>query len=112
MAARGLRLHAGAYMMKRLIFTIVGLLIAVQARAATPGVYDNGAFFPQDTVAQANQKISDIKKSAGHDLMVETYSSTPADMQSQYDPANKKDFFEKWLLSRARAQQVHGVFVL
>ncbi len=100
--------------MKRILLLIVGLVagLSMQARAATPGVYDAAGFFSADAVTQANQVISDIKQSTKHDLMIETYSSIPADMQSAYDPAKKNDFFEKWLVSRARATQVRGVFVL
>jgi uncharacterized membrane protein YgcG len=101
-------------MMKRILLLIVSLLagLSPQARAATPGVYDAAGFFSADAVTQANQVISDIKQSTKHDLMIETYSSIPADMQSAYDPAKKNDFFEKWLVSRARVLQVRGVFVL
>jgi uncharacterized membrane protein YgcG len=99
-------------MMKKIVFTVIGLLLAVQAKAASPAVYDNAGFFSPDAVAQANQTIADIKKSTGKDVMVETYSSIPADMQATYNSADKNAFFEQWLVSRARVEHVNGVFVL
>jgi len=88
------------------------LLAAPSARALEPQVRDDAGFFSRQAIDQANDIIKQIKQVHGKDVMVEAFVSLPSDMQAQYDPANKDQFFENWLTSRAKELGVNGVYVL
>src|SRR6476660_6744325 len=82
------------------------------ARALEPQVRDDAGFFSRQAIDQANDIIKQIKQVHGKDVMVETFATIPSDMQAQYDPANKDQFFENWLTSRAKELGVNSVYVL
>src|SRR5437016_8860069 len=88
------------------------LLLAGKAAALEPQVRDDAGFFSPQTVEQANAIIKQIKDDHGKDVMIETFAAIPADLQAQYDPDRKDQFFENWLTSRAKELGVNGVYVL
>src|SRR5262245_45920678 len=91
------------------------LLIAAPVGAATPEVKDHAGYFSNQVVQKANAEIALIKKDFGKDLLIESFPEIPADRKADYDPkdpSKRSAFFVSWALERARAADIHGVYVL
>lgn len=91
------------------------LLMAGFASAVTPEVKDRADYFSKDAVEKANAEILAIKKEFNKDLLIETFPEIPADKKADYDPKDKEKraaFFLKWAEERAKAADVHGIYIL
>jgi hypothetical protein len=96
-----------------LLTVIAGLAImAPPSQAATPRVSDEGHFFSADAVAKANQRIKDIQRLYGKDLLVETVPGVPATMERRFKELGKKEFFVTWAHRRAEDAGINGVYIL
>ncbi|HEY8666462.1 MAG TPA: TPM domain-containing protein [Tepidisphaeraceae bacterium] len=99
------------------IFSGLVLLIAFSvgsrpALALEPKVRDDARFFSKETMATADEKIAQIKRDYGKDLMVESFPAIPENLLGEYSEDNKKQFFESWCLRRAQELGVNGIYVL
>ncbi|OAI40641.1 hypothetical protein AYO40_04545, partial [Planctomycetaceae bacterium SCGC AG-212-D15] len=77
-------------------------------------VRDNGEYFSRETIAKANELIAQIKKDTGKDVVIETFSTAPADRREALEaPGDKgKEALYKWAVDRTREHKVHGVYIL
>ena len=89
----------------------VTLLLSVAATAGAE-VRDAAGFFSEDAVRQATFDLREAKQKYGKELLVETFPTVPADMQSQLSQLGKEQFFEQWARQRAREAKIDGVAVL
>src|SRR4051794_15508094 len=88
------------------------LAFARPAMAVRPVVLDGGDFFKLETIDKANAVIRHIKQTSGKDLMVETYATVPDQMRADYERKGRDVFFNDWLVQRALALKVDGLFIL
>jgi hypothetical protein len=106
--------------MRRLFTLILPLLacaagvfaFAGSARAASSGVQDDGQFFSSDAVSQADRIIQDIKSRHKKDVLVQTYTSIPDNLQAKFQSLGKQKFFEQWAREIGRSQHVNGIVIL
>ncbi len=75
-------------------------------------VRDEGKFFSDKARAEADKKIAEIRRAYGKDLLVETFDMVSEDKILEYSPKYRGEFFQAWLIERARAAQVNGVCIL
>ena len=94
--------------MRKASFPLLILLYASSVLAAPAEVIDEGRFFSPDTIATANQQLSQIKQQHGVDLRIETYPSVPSELRSQYNPDRRAQFFTQWGYQRAKAAGMTG----
>ena len=87
----------------------------VSAMAVAPVIKDEGKFFSEGAVDNANNKIREIHHDFGKDLLIETFASVPADLAKDVDLQDKEarsKFFEKWARERAREADANGISIL
>jgi uncharacterized protein len=80
--------------------------------APTTGVNDDAQFFSPQAVEQANLKIQSIRKEFKKDLLIETVTAVPAEMQSNLDQLGRQRFFAEWADQRAEAARLSGIYIL
>lgn len=86
-----------------LAFGCIAFLAALAwAPPARAQVSDQGGFFSERAIVQAHQIINDIRQRTGMKVVVETYQAIPADRRANYTDARKAEFFEDWLVDRAK----------
>ncbi len=86
--------------------------IGPASAAVTPRVSDEARFFSPDAVAKANQKIREIYRDYGKDLLIETVLRVPPDMQTKYKALGKRKFFAHWAIKRAEDSGCKGIYIL
>ena len=94
---------------------LLGVRLAVAglaSAAVTPRVSDDAKFFSPGAVEQANQKIREIYRDYGKDLLIETVLRVPADLQPKYKALGKTKFFADWAARRAEDSGCKGIYVL
>src|SRR4051812_21580902 len=81
-------------------------LLLLLAAAAPPlgaaGVRDDAGFFSRQTRDTVNSTLQRIQQQRGKNVVVETYPGIPQSMQGSYDPNNKTNFFDQWMVQRGR----------
>lgn len=82
------------------------------ALAMTQQINDEGKFFSPAAIDKANQKIRDIYRDYGKDLLIETVARLPHDLQERYKALGKRKFFVDWAVKRAEESGCKGVYVL
>lgn len=82
------------------------------AHATTPQVNDEGRFFSAAAVDKASQKINDIYRDYGKDLLIETVPRIPDDLQQRYKALGRRKFFVDWAMKRAEESGCKGVYLL
>ncbi|MGL4555746.1 MAG: TPM domain-containing protein [Gemmataceae bacterium] len=95
----------------------LGLLLTFLAGGAALAVYppevkDDGKFFKNVSLVEANKRVRAIYEKYQKDVVVETLASLSADQTKQMDKDGKAKFFAQLSLERSRALGVHGVYVL
>lgn len=91
---------------------VVALFWASVAAANQPQVYDDGKFFSDKTILQADGILQQIRTEFGKDVVVETFAAIPESLRDAYKQQDRRAFFESWLRSRAQHYGVNGVFIL
>lgn len=100
---------------KFILLALVSLGICAAAplvHAAPEGVRDHAGFFSPQAVRDADQEIKRIKQIHGKDLLIETYSGIPEDQKDRFRTEDKNKFFSDWVMQRARAENISGVYIL
>lgn len=91
----------------------VGFASPAVAQAGARGVKDGGGFFAKkDVVEDTNARIEEIHRRYNVDLLIETFSATPADRAADYKHLTANKFFPIWAEERALAADVNGVYIL
>jgi uncharacterized protein len=91
------------------------LAIVPLTRAALTPIHDDGHFFSDDEIKQANDQVAAIEKQFHKDVVIETYATLPADLHDQYAktaPADRDKFFKEWQAKRAHDLDVNGIYIL
>jgi TLP18.3/Psb32/MOLO-1 phosphatase superfamily protein len=110
-AATGAR-HFARWLWLPMIF---GLWMGSSARAVTPQVKDEAAFFSATAVEKANREIAEIERRFHRDFVIETFRTVPADKVEQVkamDHRGREAFFQKWGNERFRQEGVNGVYLM
>lgn len=86
--------------MKKNLSVLLSLFLFVSPSLLLAEVIDSAGFFSPSVVQEANQKIKEINRKTGKNLVVETVPSLDGKNPSQY------------AISQARSRRVNGVYVL
>jgi hypothetical protein len=65
-----------------------------------------------ETIDKANATIRQIKRTFHRDVMIEVYANVPKELEADFQRNGKEQFFADWVISRARALQANGLFIL
>src|SRR4051794_13241029 len=92
---------------------VLGWLALGPARAVTPQIKDDAAFFKPATLNKANNEILRMNRDYHKDLVIETMKAAPKDKAELVkDSASRDRAFAEWGGERARALGVDGIYVL
>jgi len=95
---------------------VVALLVGASlVHADAGGIRDNGAFFSAQAKSEALRNIGEIEQRYRKDLVIETFSSIPQDLQPGVDVQDKaamSRLYEEWAMKQARQQRVNGIYIL
>jgi hypothetical protein len=97
---------------------VVGWLCSAGlATAAVAEIRDDGGFFKEQTIRQANEVIRSLFKEHKIDLFIQTYKDIPEDLKKEFDEVKKDKkkrdaFFEKWARQRAKDVGDNGIYIL
>ena len=100
-----------------LLTPLLLLTTAAQTRAASNGVRDDGQFFSQGAITQAQQTIDQIERRHSKDVLVETLATVPDEQKTQLeqvgqDQQRREAVFARWADSRFKSQGVNGIYIL
>jgi uncharacterized membrane protein YgcG len=103
--------------MLRMRLAALALLVGVASAWAVfpPDIKDDGKFFKADAVKAANKKIRELYEKYKKDVVVETYSTLPAEARKLLDGVKGDDrepVFAKIAAGRSQALGVDGVYIL
>jgi hypothetical protein len=82
-------------------FTLA-LAILLVAPAARGQVRDEGKFFSEDAVRQANFDLRDIRDQYGVSLVIETFASVPDELRPDLERLGRDRFFPQWAGQRGQ----------
>lgn len=82
---------------------------SLSTRAAA--IRDEAHLFSDSAVRQAEETIRNLTRQSHKDLVIETFAGVPERHQALYE-ANRERFFDEFLIERARAARVDGIYVL
>lgn len=100
-------------MLRYLSGLLLLLVLASSVQAApVPEVQDKAELFKPETIDKANQVIRLIKREYKKDLLIETFPAIPAAKEAEFKELGKQEFFSRWVLERARENQVKGICIL
>ena len=88
------------------------LLIFTSAVVVRADVRDEGHFFSDDAVRQANDTIAQIRRDYGRDVVIETYPTAPDAIRQRLGSGREGDVWNNWMLQRISDAKVHGIFVV
>ncbi len=97
------------------LFPLIVVILACTAsltKAAAYGVQDDGHFFSDEIVAQANDLINQIRTGDNRDVRVATFDAVPADKLHQMEVLGKTPFYEQWAAEIGKHDHVNGVVIL
>src|SRR5262249_3607776 len=83
--------------------------------AVAPEVRDEGNFFSPAALKKADERVRDIYRKHGRDVLVETFATVPADDVEKVkamEADQRNAYFLKWAKARADLRVVNGVYVL
>jgi hypothetical protein len=92
-----------------------GWLLTAHALAVAPEVRDDGKFFSAEAVKKADERIAEIYRKYGRDLLIETYATVPAadlDKVKAMDAKQRGEYSLAWAKERAHRRAVNGVYIL
>jgi uncharacterized membrane protein YgcG len=95
-----------------LIALLLLLAVAPRASAAANGVRDEAHFFSPDAISRAEQTIGQINQKYHKDVLVQSLSQIPQDLQSQLQQEGKDRFFKDWAEQRAHQLGIDGIYIL
>jgi uncharacterized protein len=93
----------------------VALAGAGRAGAVAPEIKDDGKFFSAEAIKKANDRIRELARKYGRDLLIETYPAVPAGQAEKVKGMSRDErtrFFQAWAQERAEAAVVNGVYML
>jgi hypothetical protein len=74
---------------------------------------DEGKFFGEEAWKKATAAAERLLKEKKTDLLIETFEKVPgADPEKLKTPAEREKFFKEFALARAKAEGLHGVYIL
>lgn len=92
---------------------LVPLAFATSASAAD--IDDQGSFFSETALQQANRQIAELQQKHNIDLRIETFRHVPADKTdavARMEKGARDKYFVEWMQSRAKATKSTGIFIL
>ncbi len=97
-----------------LLFALLAseLVLPAKIEAAQPKVSDRAELFSKSAVDEATQKMQEIQRRFGVDVVVETFPSIPENMQAPSSSAERPAFFRRWAEIRAADEGLKGIYVL
>ncbi len=102
-------------MQHKLIQSVIWFcLLAISAPGvawASRGIADGGEFFG-DAEQSAGTKIEELFAKHHKDIRIETFAAMPEAQQAKLKQLGSEPFFKGWLVERAKAEHVDGLFIL
>jgi len=93
----------------------VCLLIATTIEAVAPEIQDGGKFFSAAAVKKADERIREIYRKHGRDVLIETFGTVPtadAEQVERMDNEKRSAYFKQWAKARIQQRVVNGVYVM
>jgi TPM domain len=75
-------------------------------------VHDNANIFSQSAINKANAAMTEMQERHNKQFVVETFAKVPDDKLDQLQQLGDEQFFDQWLLERAKYENVNGVYAL
>ena len=97
---------------RSILLSIFAGILLLAGGAAQAQVHDNANIFSQSAVDSANTTMTDIQQKCDKQFVVETFAKVPDDQLDQLQQLGKNEFFHQWMISRARYENVNGVYAL
>jgi hypothetical protein len=97
-----------------LCLAAVGFASPTVVQAGSRGVKDGANLLTtkDDDIAKINAQIEDVYRRYHADLLIETFSATPADRAADLKHLGERKFFPIWAEERALAADVRGIYIL
>ena len=95
--------------------TATSLMLINRSMAVAPEIRDEGKFFSAAALKSADERIREIYRKHGRDVLIETHATVPTADQEKVkgmDAAQRKGYFSQWAMNRTKARVVNGVYVL
>ena len=101
----------------KILFTLLALASLIcwapaNARAASNGVVDDAHIFSQDAISRADQIARQIEDMHKRQVLVQTFSAVPDDLQSKLQSDGKERFFSEWSHQLGREKHLTGILIL
>jgi uncharacterized membrane protein YgcG len=97
----------------QMIVSALGFLACVgSALGIEPAVRDAAGVFKPEAVQQAESIAAQIKRDSSKDVLVETFAAIPDSLQAKFKSMPKDRFYQEWAVSRAKAANLNGVYML
>lgn len=82
------------------------------ARGASDGVVDDAHIFSQDAISRADQIARQIEDMHKRQVLVQTFSAIPDDLQSKLQADGKERFFGEWTRQLSQEKHLNGILIL
>jgi hypothetical protein len=99
-------------MLRRIFIFMLPMIALLAGAVARADVRDGANIFSQSAIDNANTAINQMQRKHNKDFVVETFAKVPDDQQDQLKQLGKEAFFRQWMISRAQALKVNGVYTL
>jgi len=101
----------------KIFFTLLALASLIcwapaNARAASDGVVDDAHIFSPDAISRADQIARQIEDMHKRQVLVQTFSAVPDDLQSKLQADGKERFFSEWSHQLGREKHLTGILIL
>ena len=97
---------------RSILLSIFAGILLLAAGSAQAQVHDNANIFSQSAVDQANAAMTQMQERHNKQFVVETYAKLSDDQLAQLQQLGDQEFFDQWLMERAKYENVNGVYAL
>src|ERR1019366_6924958 len=99
-------------MFRRMFIFLLPMIAFLASGAVRADVHDGANLFSQGAIDRADNEMDQMQHKHGKGFVVETFAKVPDDQQDQLKQLGKEAFFRQWMVSRAQALGVNGVYTL
>src|ERR1700683_608967 len=95
-----------------LLLSIFAGILLLAGGIVQAQVHDNANIFSQSAVDQANAAMTQMQEKHNKQFVVETFAKLTDDQLAQLQQLGDQEFFDQWLMERAKYENVNGVYAL
>lgn len=97
---------------RSILLSIFAGILLLAGGVVQAQVHDNANIFSQSAVDQANTAMTQMQERHNKQFVVETFAKLSDDQLAQLQQLGDQEFFDQWLMERAKFENVNGVYAL